>query len=405
MVRAVSLLFAVPLLTLSCLSAAQVVPATGYVASEYFTYSWPNMNRPDQVAIAPGGAFGNDIYFVDQSNVGSGRLYRLQDLNGDGDALDPGEGTPLYQFPISTHAGLSTSPQRPQGLTFGNGGGFGSSLFMVDDGPDRVFKVTAPDAQNTSVNNFAAGFFTPIGAAMKPDASGMLVTDANALFPAPTFATADGRIDFVDSSGNRVPSWANGSNIPTGLWDPWFPCMMSNGWVAVTNINISDGSSFNRELLAFKDLNNDGDANDAGEVRVMLPQSMTSAIGLTLRGVIACGTDGTLYSGTSTAGRRLIALRDVNDDGDFWDAGTNDFDVGEMTVVATDMPFATGLAVAPNGNIFVGFLDNGLGKIWRIASSQMAQASSIPTLSAWGLIILSSLLAMGTILSLRRKRQ
>jgi hypothetical protein len=230
--------------------------------SEYFRYS---SNGGAAMAFGVGGLFGNDLYAVDDSVR---RLYRLSDTNGDGDALDPGEGIVMYQFP---YGGAS----RPGKVLFGNGvGGFDNDLFLADDGPNRIFRVS-DDSGSFVLSGFAgpSPFYTPAGADYSPDGTAILVCDC-ANFTV-SGGGSDGRVYKVSSSG-AASQFADGSSLPDGLWDNNSSAhTTSDGWFTFAHDAIGSTSS-GGDLVQLRDNNGDGDANDPGEGRVLLPRSVGS---------------------------------------------------------------------------------------------------------------------------------
>jgi hypothetical protein len=303
------------------------------------------------LAFGAGGLFGDDLYVLDNTVR---RLYRLSDTNGDGDALDAGESTILYQFP-------SNGADRPNHLRFGNGSaGFDDDLFLVDDGMNRIFRVS-DNSGAFLFSQFASGFYTPSGADFAPDGS-LLVSDAWNFTG--LGGGSDGKIYRV-TSGGTVSQFANGSSLPNGLWDNNSSAhTTSDGWFTVGHDGI-ETSAGGGELVQLRDNNSDGDANDSGEGRVLLPRTAGSGMS---KKFFTLDDNDVVYMRGLFSGNQIDRFEDLNRDGDFYDTTAGDFDPGERTVYATDLPIdVRGLAFADNGDLYVsGPSSDGLVRILRV---------------------------------------
>ena len=305
--------------------SAQVVVPSGYEAVEYFTYEdlLPNnpVGGPGGFGFGPGGGFGDAVYFFDSPRNGLyGRVFRIDDVDGDGDALDTGESTVIFKGPEASNLRWPTM----LGFARDVGNGFDNDLFLTDDNSNRVLRIS-DNAGPLTISTFKTGFFTPANVEFTPDGSRLLVVDAGnfTVFG----GNADGRIFALTDAGVQT-AWADGSNTTNGLWDVNDSvAMRSDGWLAIGNHGI--GPTFLRERLAFRDNNDDGDANDAGESRFLM------------KGVFGQGL-GTAYDASDvlfiSSGSKIYRLEDLNSDDDFWDAGADDLDAGESTLFAENLP-------------------------------------------------------------------
>ena len=247
--------------------SVQVVVPSGYEAVEYFTYEdLPSQNLvggPGGFAFGSGGGFGDGTYLFDSPrNSRYGRVFQIDDVNGDGDALGTGESTVVFKGPETPNL------RWPTMLTFARGvsNGFDNDLFLSDDNSNSVLRISDNTGPLT-ISTFKTGFFTPANVVFTLDGSRLLVIDAQNFT---NFGGADdGRIFALTDTGVKT-TWADGSNTANGLWDVNDSvAMKSDGWLAIGNHGI--GPTFSRERLAFRDNNGDGDANDPGESRFLSP--------------------------------------------------------------------------------------------------------------------------------------
>ncbi|MDP6445784.1 MAG: PKD domain-containing protein, partial [Pirellulaceae bacterium] len=340
--------------------------APGFAAVEYFDYTAPSVNGPVELAVGQGGGFGNDLFVVDNL---SRQLYQLQDSNADGDALDAGESTLVFQFPTG-------GATRPQNLLFGNGvGAFDNDLFMIDDGPNQVFRVS-DDTGPYVISNFAptsgATLITPTGADFTPSGSEMLVADAG------SFWVRDGKVMKITQAG-AVSVWTDGGNLPGGrMWDNNAAAeTTSDGWFTVINQGIGGGSQ--KELVQFRDNNSDGDALDAGEARVLVDR----AIGVV--GAFTFDDNDVLYMNGGVTGTGVSRFEDLNGDGDFYDTAASAFDPGERTLIVDNIPGGLrSIAIGPSDELFVGYSTGTRGKILRITDNHPTADAGGPYLAIEG---------------------
>ena len=369
------LLIGVCVLTHASMASGQVIHDSNYSLNLYFsmTDAGPGGSAVNDLAIGNGGAYGFDLYAGDFGTFtggdGNGRVWRITDSNndgiGEGSVFSTAVGTP-YRSPIS--------------LTFGVGGGspFGDSLYLLDySGSTSQRYVYQVNGSGTPTQYTTSSVFNPDGLEAHPDGQRLLVNDAS------TFTVFGGGDDanILQVSGTgAITNWANGSNNANGLWDINGESVFSpDGWY--TLIHHSIGPSNLRELIQFKDLNMDGDANDAGESRVLLglgsPIAQSAGLGFDGQGNL-------LFS----SGNDLYRYTDLNNDGNYWDFVNGTFDAGERFLLAEDLGDWFIKSIAFRGStIYVGAVNtNGTSDIYRIISP-VPEPSSAIALAAVGLCI------------------
>lgn len=109
--------------------------------------------------------------------------------------------------------------------------------------------------------------------------------------------------------------------------------------------------STNDRVWRLSDLNQDGDCNDAGEI-LSFYDDVIGSIVLSNPSCIVCAPDGTAYIGDSTADV-IVALRDLDGDGDCNDAG-------EHRVFFTSVTSASGITMAS----VQGITADGIGRLF-----------------------------------------
>ncbi len=197
-----------------------------------------------------GNAFGND------------GVYRVIDLNNDGDAQDAGEVTEYVGSPVF---GSGNGAYSPQELAFdASGAGY---LRNSSSGLHGVYRFV--DANNNGRADDAGEF------AAFWDATG-----ASGVTPLAGFAL------------ERDPVRARA----------WYTQQVASGGVD--------------QIVRIADVNNDGDAQDAGEAAIVYENA---AAGFTLIDVVALA-DGRLLI-TDASADQVVLLTDGNSDGDFNDSG------------------------------------------------------------------------------------
>ena len=349
-----------------------VVAGAGLAVREFFSYTAPNFSGPTDFAFGKGGLFGSDLYFTDST---ARRVYRLNDINFDHDATDAGEGSLLYQFP-------SGGVDRPVALLFGsNVDAWGDDLYLIDDGVDKVFRVS-DDSGSLVISplvNFpnVGPLPTPLGGVFSADGQFMLVNDCQRFTIAG--GASDGRVYKISSTGS-ITLWATGANLPNGLWDNNSQAAMtSDGWFTTGQDAINPGGV--SQIVQFRDNNGDGDAMDADEGRILVGSNV---LGLNKK-VFAFDSHDVLYVASTTAGgvSKVFRLEDLNHDGDYFDSTINAFDAGESTIVLDGLPGGiSGLRVGPEGAIYVGVREGVRGVVYRLADGQPPAQPPTPDLDA-----------------------
>ena len=285
------------------------------------------------------------IYYSTNSSI-----YRLVDLNGDGDFLDSFERTDYAFSAESNFGGLSGSTQ---------------SLFVITNTSIQKLQDLNGDGDCLDVNEVA--LFADLSAqAVNPTLSAIFLTNLGTLFA--TDSTNGTLIQLSDLNGdgdaldaNEIVNIADdlvSPNAITQLDDHTFLISQTN---AATPVRIledrnHDGDYFDfaenisyvesqpagvslvtidnhkqrhlrpsqSDIVTYHDANADGDALDANELI-----TFASNIDQPARMARAASTD-TLYVYLANNNRELVALRDLNADGDALDAN-------EQIVVATGL--------------------------------------------------------------------
>jgi len=209
---------------------------------------------------ANGVAVGGDgaVYIVEADTVGNPNgdaVYRTVDLNGDGDANDAGESSIWLDL---TALAPSSSPFE---ITFD-----GDAAFITDTagGNPRIYRAEDLDGDGTVENGEVVEFVA------QGDAPFALSVAAGggSLFAQDLFT--DGLIRYIDFDGNGTINIATESSV---LWDPTgyldgaifdFAIDGNQGLVPSNEFNDND------QILALFDLNNDGDFLDLGETTTFL---------------------------------------------------------------------------------------------------------------------------------------
>lgn len=270
--------------------------------------SGENVLWSDQIAAPTSLAqLGKGVLVRDAANGGS--LYLLRDSNGDGDALDSGEAIPWF----SNSGGVRLTDIDSDGSTvYASGGIFGDSLFRLHDlNKDG-------DAEDTGEFQLYASVFA---ADMSVHGSRLLIGDAATGGVFSIFdKNGDGdALDIGESVLHSSADFGFVSRIAQRTSDSYF---MSN--------------PFTNSVFQATDRNGDGDALDVAEV---LTFAEPSPEGITLLGAIASGPDGSLFAdGFQAAETALFRFLDLNGDGDALDAAevqrfANTFGIADMLLI------------------------------------------------------------------------
>lgn len=273
------------------------------VAADATNASGVSFAFPTGVAFDPQGR----VHVVNAGNAsGNDGIYRLVDLNGDGDFQDAGE---ITDYVTTGAFGAGNGPYSPQEIVFDSAGvGY---LYNSSSGLHGIFRFEDLNANGRADD---AGEFTPWFDST--NASGVAVSAGFALEP------------------DRVR--------PRALY----------------KLQIASGGV--DQLIRAQDVNNDGDANDAGEAVIAWQTAETGFSGID----VYCTISGRVRV-TDNTGKRVITLTDLDGDGLFNSAGERtDFYAG-----ATLMGDIRQIAALPcHGDLDFDF-SIGLGDLARLLSS------------------------------------
>ena len=218
------------------------------------------------VAALAHSAFATDITYV--ADTSDDRIYRLRDLNADGDYNDPNEVGIFYDnafgsLPMTSPNGLVVAPD--------------GTVLVCDSNTDLIIALRDLDFDGSALDaGEATVFFTGTTGG---NASGVQMVSANALALGP-----DGVV-----------------------------------WVASNNQII--GSIIGDDaILRLEDLNADGDADDLGEARVFYAPALGSGgVGDSIPTGVKVGLDGAIYYAengvTGVLAKAIWRLEDVNGNG------------------------------------------------------------------------------------------
>ncbi len=174
-------------------------------------------------------------------------------------------------------------------------------------------------------------------------------------------AGADATIFHVSTTG-AVSTWSNGSNSPNDLWDiNNVPTMSPDGWFTFSNHSVNPGNQ--REIIQCRDLNGDGDGQDAGEIRVVV--GLGAPVGQ--QAGFAYDASGRFYHST---GADIYRHTDLNGDLDYWDFAQSDFDAGERERIVQGLSGnVLAMNVSPAGDLYAVVNESaGDSVIYRVAA-------------------------------------
>lgn len=255
---------------------------------------------------------------------GNGSVYRLADVNGDGDAQDIGES---IVFIDATNAG-GLSFAFPTGVAFDSN----CAAYVVNagnaSGPDAIYRLVDlnadGDAQDAGEATFYVGapFF---GAGNGPFSPQEIVFGADdALYLRNSSANLMGIWRFIDVNRNGVAddageatvfldnTNASGVTLSAGFAIDFDRAITRH--TALYTLQTATGGV--DQLIRAVDLNDDGDALDAGEAALVW--SFPDA-GFTGVDMVSLANGDVLVTDNSSL--TIARLKDLNSDGDFLDAG------------------------------------------------------------------------------------
>lgn len=246
---------------------------------------WSNLVlAPTQLTPLSAGVLTNNA-------AASGELLLLRDVNGDGDALDVGEANPWFSDPIA----FSFLDLASSGSTVYAIAGVGGDVYrLLDHNGDG-------DAQDSGeFALFASGFLAAAG--LDVQGNELLLGDAGT---GEVYSVRDKNgdgdaLDVGERLLHSIPGFAFGSVIQTASTNSYF---------------MSDPTTFTIDRAT--DRNGDGDALDTVEV---LTYADPNPEGIALLGPMAIGSTGSLLAaGIQWGTNGLFELTDQNGDGDAFD--------------------------------------------------------------------------------------
>ncbi len=249
-------------------------------------------------------------------------LYWFQDMNTDQDANDIGES--LVAADAGNLSGVSFA--FPTGAAFDSAGrllvvnagnGFGADgIYRLDDLNNDGDWMDAGEVTNWVLNGGFGGGNGPFSP------QEMVIDAAGVGYLRNSSANLHGIYRFEDINNN-------GAADDAGEFTVFFDATNASGIVpsagfalefdatrpgAIYTLQIASGGL--DQLIRVQDLNNDGDAQDAGEAAIVWSEA---ASGFSAIDVVSLDT-GEVFI-TDNSGKKILLLRDVNNDGDFDDAG------------------------------------------------------------------------------------
>lgn len=277
--------------------------AASLVAADAANASGVSFAFPTGVAFDPQGR----AYVVNAGNsFGSDGIYRLTDLNGDGDFEDAGE---ISDYVTSGAFGAGNGPYSPQEI-------------VID----------------------SAGI-------------GYLHNSSSGLFGIFRFEDIDGNAR-ADDPGEFTP-WFDASNSSGLTLSAGFALEPDRARAgALYFLQIASGG--NDQLIRAQDLNGDGDANDADEAEIVW---QTAESGLSAIDAYSTVTGRVLV--TDNSGKRVIILADLDGDGLFASPGERTDFYSGVTLLGDIRQIA---ALPCNGDLDFDF-SIGLGDLARLLSS------------------------------------
>jgi hypothetical protein len=205
------------------------------------------------------------IFVTDNATSANEAVWKLEDINGDGDYNDAGEALKFYDDTLAGAIDLSNN----SGVKVASDG----SLFVCDSTIDIVLRIRD----------------------LNSDGDGNDAGEANVWFNGAPGGNASG---VVMASSNNL-------------------CVDAAGLVWVATAGASGGG--NDAILRLQDLNNDGDANDLGEASEYYNINPGASTGAWIPTAVAVGPDGKVYyteNGNDAAlVKGVYRLNDINNNG------------------------------------------------------------------------------------------
>ncbi|MEM7309889.1 MAG: hypothetical protein AAF682_24650 [Planctomycetota bacterium] len=205
-------------------------------------------------------------------------VYRLSDLNGDGDYLDANETTLLLDFATEGFFNPEGAEVRDEAGT--------PVVYAVSDFPDGLYRGADANGDgviNTGEYTFFVDSQTLFGGGM--DATDVTLTDDGAVWLSSGFETVEGLFRSEDlnadgdanDAGETVqmvsatphPVETDAGVVPIAGDDMWRMARDGNGVVVYCGFS-SSSTADEDSIFRFEDLNGDGDVLDAGESKLFL---------------------------------------------------------------------------------------------------------------------------------------
>jgi uncharacterized protein (TIGR03118 family) len=280
-------------------------------------------NAPWGVALAPAewGDFDGDLLV---GNFGDGRILALdiETLTFDGFLMDA-TGAPIVVDGLWD-------------IIFGNGESLGAD--------DKLYFAAGPEEEShglfgsLSIGATGASVASPVAFPV----AGVLLADQGSSSVAGSGKVlllrdidGDGRA----TAAGEVTTFFDGTNA-SGLAAPTesvFTLLQARDRAVFAGDGVSDS------VYRLVDRNGDGDANDAGEATLWFSQANAAGFTLPTPNGLAQGADGAIYIVNAGVASRpsdsIYRTHDLNDDGDANDAGEATLWLNLQTVVATSSPF------------------------------------------------------------------
>ena len=280
-------------------------------------------------------------------------LWRLVDLNADGDAMDAGEFSQLLDgsatAPVETDLGVVMVEIKDLRFLARDGNGVvGYSGFSTSsaDSEDSIFRF-----EDLNLD----------GDVTDPGESKLLLnyTGKNPALPVnPDFGTVLPTMEVPNTTTPSEPNYGRLWHVETmqgGATQYFFGCDSSSTSTFSSSVT---GDFINGLVFRGVDGNGDGDVNDAGEVNVYYDGSADGPLPGVDRidKIVGMGAEGNTLYLADASGARIIAMEDGNADGDVLDAGEVTPDLwtfgswGSVPPVIDPLgPFITDIEAGPNG--------------------------------------------------------
>ncbi len=249
-----------------------------------FNQSLITLPTPNGVCEGADGA----IYIT---NAGAGSspldgLYRTVDLNGDGDAEDAGESSVFVD---------------ETALALGNTSPFGCSLLggtvcfldLMGSAPNTIYAARDTNGDG-SVSATELGVFFVEGGVVPAPASFTCASDGTSLYTHASLSSSTQTVwrltdanasGAIDQPGEGVAIWSE-SSLPAGAtMANSFDFTLGPAMLAIA----SNGTGLNNEVIVARDINGDGDYNDAGGTNVFVQNAPGSGLPVNARAVLFYG--------------------------------------------------------------------------------------------------------------------